>query len=228
MKGVDMYILLLNSLLFAIAALSINQGPLRRKSVVECILSVLSVCGTLVVAFWSDDWGNATVALAATLCVLLSLHSVGGHWHPVLHRLVYAVTVVLGMCISVIEFPLGITGNKYPGKVGLPNVDVGNGQRIVRQDGQDRTKEKIGTAAGTMDNDFARAITRAQSSVDAMYGEGAFRRGFESMKMDRVTRQVRVDVSLGEKTNLTLRVDMASPVPRVFLTTRGSAFPYND
>ena len=61
-----------------------------------------------------------------------------------------------------------------------------------------------------------------------MYGEGAFRRGFESMKMDRVTRQVRVDVSLGEKTNLTLRVDMASPVPRVFLTTRGSAFPYND
>lgn len=71
-------------------------------------------------------------------------------------------------------------------------------------------------------NDLARAMRMARLSVDSMYGEGSFDKGFEGMRMERMLRKLRISVHLNADTNLTLDVDLASPVPRACLATHGS------
>lgn len=78
-------------------------------------------------------------------------------------------------------------------------------------------------SAGAETNDyFARAMRMARLSVDSMYGEGSFDKGFEGMRMDRMLRKLKMNVRLNADTNLTLDVGLASPVPRVYLTTHVS------
>ena len=71
-------------------------------------------------------------------------------------------------------------------------------------------------------NGLARAMRMARLSVDSMYGEGSFDKGFEDMRMDRMLRKLKMNVRLNADTNLTLDVSLVSPVPRVYLTTHGS------
>lgn len=71
-------------------------------------------------------------------------------------------------------------------------------------------------------NGLARAMRMARLSVDSMYGEGSFDKGFEDMRMDRMLRKLKMNVRLNADTNLTLDVSLVSPVPRVYLTTNSS------
>ena len=75
---------------------------------------------------------------------------------------------------------------------------------------------------GAETNGLARAMRMARLSVDSLYGEGSFDKGFEAMRMDRMLRKLEMNVRLHADTNLTLDVDLASPVPRVYLKTDGS------
>ena len=75
---------------------------------------------------------------------------------------------------------------------------------------------------GAETNDLARAMRMARLSVDSLYGEGSFDKGFEGMRMERMLRKLRISVHLNADTNLTLDVDLASPVPRACLATHGS------
>ena len=215
-----MHLVLLSSLLFVSAALLVNQMPRKRASVIEHVLYVLSLCG-MVAAFYSDDYGHAAVAVVTTLCVIRSLTSVGRDWHPVLYRSMYVVALVLGLGISIVELPHFTREHRSPQKVDAHDE---SGRYADGHGGPKTNQVRPGALAssGAEANDFARDMEMARLSVDSMYGEGSFDKGFEAMRMDRMLRKLKMNVRLNADTNLTLDVDLASPVPRVYLVTHGS------
>lgn len=49
---------------------------------------------------------------------------------------------------------------------------------------------------GAETNGLARAMRMARLSVDSLYGEGSFDKGFEAMRMDRMLRKLEMNVRL--------------------------------
>lgn len=86
----------------------------------------------------------------------------------------------------------------------------------------DEVVKNVSPTVGIEVCDLIKAITRAQCSVDALYGEGSFVRGFETMKMDRGRRHVQINVRVDNETSITLRVGIDIPASSVHLTTNDS------
>lgn len=215
-----MHLALLSSLLFVASALLVNQTPRKRAAVIEHILYVLSLCG-MVATFYSDVYGPAAVAVVTTLCVIRSLASVGRDWRPVLYRSMYVVALALGLGISIIELPSFTRERRSPQETDVHDESGryadGHGGPKTNQGGPGAL-----SSFGAETNGLARAMRMARLSVDSLYGEGSFDKGFEAMRMDRMLRKLEMDVRLHADTNLTLDVSLVSPVPRVYLKTHGS------
>ncbi len=202
------------------SALLVNQTPRKRAAVIEHILYVLSLCG-MATAFYSDDYGSAAVAVVTMLCVIRSLASVGRDWRPVLYRSMYVVALALGLGISIMELPSFTRERRSPQET---DVHDESGRYADGHGGPKTNQGGPGALAsfGAETNDLARAMRMARLSVDSLYGEGSFDKGFEGMRMERMLRKLRISVHLNADTNLTLDVDLASPVPRACLATHGS------
>ena len=202
------------------SALLVNQTPRKRAAVIEHILYVLSLCG-MATAFYSDDYGSAAVAVVTMLCVIRSLASVGRDWRPVLYRSMYVVALALGLGISIMELPSFTRERRSPQET---DVHDESGRYADGHGGPKTNQGGPGALAsfGAETNDLARAMRMARLSVDSLYGEGSFDKGFEGMRMERMLRKLRISVHLNADTNLTLDVDLASPVPRACLATYGS------
>lgn len=215
-----MHLALLSSLLFVASALLVNQTPRKRAAVIEHILYVLSLCG-MVATFYSDVYGPAAVAVVTTLCVIRSLASVGRDWRPVLYRSMYVVALALGLGISIMALPSFTRERRSPQET---DVHDESGRYADGHGGPRTNQGGPGALAsfGAETNGLARAMRMARLSVDSLYGEGSFDKGFEAMRMDRMLRKLEMNVRLHADTNLTLDVSLVSPVPRVCLKTHGS------
>ena len=160
----------------------------------------------MVATFYSDVYGPAAIAVVTTLCVIRSLASVGRDWRPVLYRSMYVVALALGLGISIMALPSFTRERRSP-----QETDV-----------HDESGPGALASFGAETNGLARAMRMARLSVDSLYGEGSFDKGFEDMRMDRMLRKLKMNVRLHADTNLTLDVSLVSPVPRVYLKTHGS------
>ena len=175
----------------------------------------------MVATFYSDVYGPAAVAAVTTLCVIRSLASVGRDWRPVLYRSMYVVALALGLGISIMELP-SFTRERRSSQETDAHDESGR-----YADGHGGPKTNQGgpgalASFGAETNGLARAMRMARLSVDSLYGEGSFDKGFEAMRMDRMLRKLEMNVRLHADTNLTLDVSLVSPVPRVYLKTHGS------